>query len=45
MKFKLGKKILALSAVALMAAGGLAGCGTKENTAYNKIKSEKTLTI
>ena len=45
MKFKLGKKILALSAVALMVAGGLAGCGTKENTAYNKIKSEKTLTM
>lgn len=45
MKFKLGKKLLTLGAVALMVAGGLAGCGTKQNTTYNKIKSNKTLTV
>lgn len=45
MKFKLSKKLLTIGAVALMVAGGLAGCGTKQNTAYNKIKDEKTLTM
>ena len=45
MKFKFSKKLLTVGAVALMVVGGLAGCGAKNNTAYNKIKSEKTLTM
>lgn len=45
MKFKFGKKLLTLGAVALMVAGGLAGCGTKKNTAWNQIHSKKTLTM
>ena len=45
MKFKFSKKLLTVGAVALMVVGGLAGCGAKNNTAYNKIKSEKTFSM
>lgn len=43
MKLKINKKVVTLCAVALCAVSTLAGCGKKENTTYDKIKSEKVL--